>query len=60
MQNLRQTQIFYKVGQTRLTREKCDPVDPNDPDDPTQLQRCYIYCYCLFAHDCKWLHPQNE
>ena len=34
-----QTQIFYKAGQTRLTRAKCDSVDPGDPDDPTRLQR---------------------
>ena len=39
MQNPGQTQIFYKVGQTWLTREKCDPVDP---DDPTWLQRWFI------------------
>ena len=38
MSNLGQTQIFYKVGQTQLTR---DPVDPDDPDDPTWLQRWY-------------------
>ena len=39
MQNPGQTQIFYKVGQTRLTREKCDPVNPDDLDDLTRLQR---------------------
>ena len=39
MQSPGQTQIFYKMSQTRLTREKCDPVDPDDLDDPTQLQR---------------------
>ena len=35
MQNPGQTQIFYKVRQTRLTRAKRDPVDP---DDPTRFQ----------------------
>ena len=35
MQNPNQTRIFYKPGQTRLTRTKCDPVDP---DDPTRFQ----------------------
>ena len=40
MPNLSQTQIFYKAGQTRLTRAKCDPVDSDDPDDLTRLQRC--------------------
>ena len=39
MPNPGQTWIFYKVGQTQLTRAKCDPVDPDDPDDPTWLQR---------------------
>ena len=39
MPNLGQTRIFYYVGQTWLTREKCDLVDPDDPDDPTRLQR---------------------
>ena len=32
MQNPGQTRIFYKAGQTRMTRQK------RDPDDPTQLQ----------------------
>ena len=35
MQNLGQTRIFYKAGQTWAKR---DPVDPGDPDDPTRLQ----------------------
>ena len=39
MQNPGQTQMFYKVGKTRLTRAKCDLVDPDNPDDPTRLQR---------------------
>ena len=26
-----QTQIFYKAGQTRMTRRKCDPSDLDDP-----------------------------
>ena len=30
-----QTRIFYKAGQTRLTRTK---RDPDDPDDPTRFQ----------------------
>ena len=34
MQNPGQTRIFYKAGQTRMTRQKCDP------DDPTQFQPC--------------------
>ena len=38
MQNLGQTRIFYKAGQTWLTQAKSDPVDP---DDPTWLQRWY-------------------
>ena len=33
-----QTRIFYKAGQTRMTRRKCDPGDPDDPDDPTRFQ----------------------
>ena len=28
-------QTFYKVGQTQMTRRKCDP---GDPDDPTRFQ----------------------
>ena len=40
MQNLDQTQIFYKAGQTWLTQAKRDLVDL---DDPTQLQR---WCEC--------------
>ena len=38
MQNPSQTQIFYKVDQTRLTQAKWDLVDLDDPDDPTRLQ----------------------
>ena len=38
MQNPSQTWIFYKVGQTRLTQAKSDPVDLDDPDDLTRLQ----------------------
>ena len=30
MQNPGQTWIFYKAGQTRLTRTKCDPIDRID------------------------------
>jgi len=30
MQNLGQTQIFYNLGQTRLTRTKCDLDDPDN------------------------------
>ena len=30
-----QTRIFYKAGQTRMTRRKCDP------DDPTRFQPCH-------------------
>ena len=37
LQNLSQTLVFYNVGQTRLTRAKCDP---DNPDDPTRLQCC--------------------
>ena len=40
MPNPSQTRIFYKAGQTRLTRAKCDPVNLDDPDDLTRLQRC--------------------
>ena len=39
MQNLGQTRIFYNLGQTRLTRRKCDP---DDPGDPTRFQPCPI------------------
>ena len=39
MHNPGQTWIFYKAGQIRLTRTKCDPVDPDNLDDPTWLQR---------------------
>ena len=34
LQNLSQTRIFYKVGQTQLTQVK------HDPDDSTWFQRC--------------------
>ena len=34
-----QTRIFYKAGQTRMTRRKCDP---DDPDDPTRFQPWYV------------------
>ena len=30
-----QTWIFYKAGQTQMTRQK------RDPDDPTRFQPCY-------------------
>ena len=40
MQNPGQTQIFYIVGQTRLTQTKRDPVDLDNPDDPTRFQPC--------------------
>ena len=33
-----QTRIFYKVGQTWMSRRKCDP---GDPDDPTWFQPWY-------------------
>ena len=35
MQNPGQNRIFYKVGQTQMTRQK---RDPNDSDDPTWFQ----------------------
>ena len=35
MQNLGQTWIFYKLGQTHLTWTK---HDPDDQDNPTQFQ----------------------
>ena len=40
MKNPGQTQMFYKVGQTRLTQAKCDQVNPDDPGDPIWLQCC--------------------
>jgi len=36
MQNPGQNRIFYKAGQTRMTRKKSDPDDPDNPDDPTR------------------------
>ena len=42
MQNPGHTGIFYKPGQTRLTRTKHDSVDP---DDPTQFQPDKVYSY---------------
>jgi len=36
MQNTGQTQMFYKLGQTRMTHKKSDP---DNLDDLTQLQR---------------------
>ena len=39
IQNLGQTRISYKAGQTWLTRAKRNLVDP---DDPIWLQRCLI------------------
>ena len=38
MQNLGQIQIFYKVGQTRMTQTKRDPIDPDNQDDLTRFQ----------------------
>ena len=38
MQNSGQTWVFYKLGQTRLTGTKRDPVDLDNSDDPTQFQ----------------------
>ena len=35
IENPGQTQIFYKLGQTHLTRTKRDPVDPDNLDDLT-------------------------
>ena len=35
MQNLGQTQVFYKPGQTNLTQTK---RDPDNPDNPTRFQ----------------------
>ena len=43
MQNMGQTQIFYKLGQLDLLdQEKCDPVDLNYSDDLTWLEPRYI------------------
>ena len=44
MQNSGQTWIFYKPGETHLTRTKCDPVDPDNPNDLARFQPCYIDC----------------
>ena len=57
MPNSGQTRIFYKVGQTRLTREKCDPVDPDDPDDPsypvaTLVSIAKLYGKAVFVNFC--------
>ena len=41
MQNQCQTQIFYKLGQTHLTRTKCNLVDPDDLDDLSWFQHCH-------------------
>ena len=41
MQNPDQTQIFYKAGQTRLTRAKRDLVDP------TRFQPCKLLSYSV-------------
>ena len=38
MQNPGQTWIFYKAGQTCLTRTKRDPDDLDYQDDPTWFQ----------------------
>ena len=40
MQNPGQTRIFYKPGQTHLTRTKRDPVDPAHP---SQFQPWFVY-----------------
>jgi len=45
MQNPGQTQIFYKVGQTRMTHKKSDP---DDLDDPIRLQRCLTHKHLVF------------
>ena len=38
IQNPGQTRIFYKPGQTHLTRTKHDPVDPDNSDDLIPFQ----------------------
>ena len=43
MQNPGQTWIFYKPGQTHLTRTKRDLVDLDNPDDPTRFQPWYVH-----------------
>ena len=48
LQNLGQTQVFSKAGQTQLTRAKCDPGGPDDLDDPTRLQRCTLHVILHF------------
>ena len=42
MQNPGQTWIFYKLGETHLTRTKCDPVDPDNPNNLARFQPGYI------------------
>ena len=58
MQNPGQTRIFYKVGQTRLTRAKRDPVDP---DDLSRFQPWYIYvAICRHIYFIKLLKSLQE
>ena len=38
MKNPGQTRIFYRPGQTYLTRTKHDPVDPDNSHDPIRFQ----------------------
>ena len=37
VQNLGQTRIFYKLGQTHLTQTTRDPVDLDNWDDPARF-----------------------
>ena len=56
MQNLGQTWIFYKAGETWLTQAKHDPVDPDDLDDSTQLQHWSIQiCQEKLPHYNYWV-----
>ena len=49
MQNPGQTRIFYNLGQTHLTRRKCDLDDPDDPDDPGDPTRFQPWCVCMYV-----------
>ena len=52
MQNLGQTQIFYKLGQSCLTQTKCDLVDP---DKLAWFQPWYECCFWVATSGQIWI-----
>ena len=50
MQNPGQTHIFYKAGQTHLSRTKGDPDDPNNPDELADLASALVCMYICIIY----------